>query len=58
MARVKKDITTEEVIKPVSLADCTEYASIAFDRNNNLYGVSKQGTLFKFNWDTKKWEVV
>jgi len=57
MAR-KKVIKTEEVIENVAVADCTEYVSIAFDKNGNLYGITKQGELFKYEWTNRKWEAV
>lgn len=56
MARTKKVV--EEVIQDIVVADCTEFVSIAFDKNNNLYGVSKTGSLFKYNWVDQKWETV
>ena len=62
-AKTKKAVNSiekieKEVVKPVNSADCTEYASIAFDRNGNLYGISKQGELFKYNWTSRGWEKV
>jgi hypothetical protein len=56
MARTKKVV--EEVVQDVVVADCQEFVSIAFDRNNNLYGIPKNGELFKYNWDKQKWEAV
>lgn len=56
MAKAKKQI--EEVAVPISVADCTEYVSIAFDRNSNLYAVTKNGELFRFDFITKKWSAV
>ena len=58
MAKTKKVIKTEEVIENVAVADCTEYVSIAFDKNGNLYGITKQGELFKYEWTNRKWEEV
>jgi len=58
MAKTKKVIKTEEVIENVAVADCTEYVSIAFDKNGNLYGITKQGELFKYEWTNRKWEAV
>jgi hypothetical protein len=56
MARTKKVV--EAVVQDIVVADCTEFVSIAFDKNNNLYGVSKTGLLFKYNWVDQKWETV
>jgi hypothetical protein len=56
MARTKKVV--EAVVQDIVVADCTEFVSIAFDKNNNLYGVSKTGSLFKYNWVDQKWETV
>lgn len=57
MARTKK-VVTEEVVEKVAIADCTEYVSIAFDKNGNLYGVTKHGELFKYEWTERKWVAV
>lgn len=57
MARTKKAVT-EEVVEQVAIADCTEYVSIAFDKNGNLYGVTKQGELFKYEWTEREWVAV
>jgi hypothetical protein len=56
MARTKKVV--EEVVQDIVVADCRMFVSIAFDKNNNLYGVSKTGLLFKYNWVDQKWETV
>ena len=56
MARTKKVV--EEVVQEVVVADCQEFVSIAFDKNNNLYGIPKNGQLFKYNWVDQKWEAV
>jgi hypothetical protein len=56
MAKSKKVV--EEVVQEVTSADCTEMVSIAFDKNNNLYGVTPQGELRRYDWTTKKWEAV
>ena len=57
MARTKK-VVTEEVVEQAAIADCTEYVSIAFDKNGNLYGVTKHGELFKYEWTERKWVAV
>lgn len=56
MAKTKKVV--EEVVQEVVVADCQGFVSIAFDKNNNLYGISKNGELFKYNWTNKQWEAV
>jgi hypothetical protein len=56
MAKSKKVV--EEVVQEVVVAQCTEFVSIAFDKNNNLYGVTQQGELLKYDWTKKKWEAV
>lgn len=66
MARTKKVIEdkvgfvvkTDEASETPAIADCTEYVSIAFDKNGNLYGVTKHGELFKYEWTERKWEAV
>ena len=50
-----KKVETEEVVTNITVADCTEFASIAFDKNNNVYGIDKQGSLFFYVWDSKEW---
>lgn len=57
-AKTKKPVKkhdTEEVVTNVAVANCTEYVSIAFDKNGNLYGVTKHGELFKFDWTSRSW---
>lgn len=56
MSRPKK--VKEEVAVPISAADCTEYVSIAFDKNSNLYGVTKFGELFRYDFITREWKPV
>lgn len=58
MARTKKVVKTDQVSENTAIADCTEYVSIAFDKNGNLYGVTKHGELFKYVWETRNWETV
>ncbi len=59
MARTKKVV---EEVKPqdegLIIADCTKFMSIAFDRNNNLYGITSTGELFTFDWTNRKWVAV
>ena len=57
MARTKKVVKTEEISESVAVAQCSEYVSIAFDRNGNLYGITKDGELFKYDWNTRSWVV-
>lgn len=56
MAKTKKVV--EEIVTDLAVANCTEYVSIAFDRNGNLYGINKYGELSKYNWDSRSWEPV
>lgn len=53
MARTKKVV--EEVVQDIVIADCRMFVSIAFDRNNNLYGITKEGALFSYDWTDRKW---
>ena len=53
MARTKKVV--EEVVQDIVIADCRMFVSISFDRNNNLYGITKEGALFSYDWANRKW---
>jgi hypothetical protein len=55
MARTKKVVEQTEKDNALIIADCKEYMSIAFDRNNNLYSLNSSGEVFKFDWDSRKW---
>lgn len=66
MARTKKVIEdkvgfvakTDEISENTAIADCTEYVSIAFDKNGNLYGITKHGELFKYDWVQRNWGAI
>jgi hypothetical protein len=58
MARTKKVVEEAPKDEGLIIADCTKFMSIAFDRNNNLYGITSTGELFTFDWTNRKWVAV
>jgi hypothetical protein len=56
MARTKKNQVVEDVVvSPINAAACKDFASIAFDKNSKLYGISKTGALYRYDWEQKGW---
>lgn len=52
----KKELVTEQ---PVTLGVIQpKMLSIAFDKNSNLYGISDDNKLYRFDFERKEWLIV
>jgi uncharacterized protein YjiK len=59
MAKTSKKVT--EQVKEVAVPVVTvqpKMQSIAFDKNSNLYGISEDNKVYKFDFNKKEWEAV
>ncbi len=59
MAKTSKKVT--EQVKEVAVPVVTvqpKMQSIAFDKNSNLYGISDDNKVYKFDFNKKEWEAV
>lgn len=59
MAKTSKKVTEQvkEVEIPVSIVQ-PKMQSIAFDKNSNLYGISDDNRVYRYDFDRKEWLIV
>lgn len=59
MAKTSKKVT--EQVKDVAVPVVTvqpKMQSIAFDKNSNLYGISDDNRIYRFDFNKKEWLIV
>ena len=59
MAKTSKKVT--EQVKEVEVPVVTvqpKMQSIAFDKNSNLYGISDDNRVYRYDFDRKEWLIV
>ena len=53
----KKQVVTEQVVvEEVTVQP--KMQSIAFDKNSNLYGISEDNRVYRFDFNRKEWLIV
>lgn len=53
----KKELVTEQVVvEEVTVQP--KMKSIAFDKNSNLYGISDDNRVYRFDFNRKEWLIV
>lgn len=53
----KKELVTEQVVvEEVTVQP--KMQSIAFDKNSNLYGISDDNRVYRFDFNRKEWLIV
>ena len=59
MAKTSKKVTEQvkEVVVPVVTVQ-PKMQSIAFDKNSNLYGISDDNRIYRYDFDRKEWLIV
>ena len=59
MAKTSKKVTEQvkEVADPVVTVQ-PKMQSIAFDKNSNLYGISDDNRVYRYDFDRKEWLIV
>lgn len=53
----KKEVVTEQVVVPEVVVQ-PKMQSIAFDKNSNLYGISDDNRVYRFDFNRKEWLIV
>lgn len=53
----KKQVVTEQVVVPEVTVQ-PKMQSIAFDKNSNLYGISEDNRVYRFDFNRKEWLIV
>ncbi len=53
----KKEVVTEQVVVPEVTVQ-PKMQSIAFDKNSNLYGISDDNQVYRFDFNRKEWLIV
>lgn len=53
----KKQVVTEQVVVPEETVQ-PKMKSIAFDKNSNLYGISDDNRVYRFDFNRKEWLIV
>lgn len=53
----KKKVVTEQVVVPEVTVQ-PKMKSIAFDKNSNLYGISEDNRVYRFDFNRKEWLIV
>lgn len=53
----KKEVVTEQVVVPEVVVQ-PKMQSIAFDKNSNLYGISEDNRVYRFDFNRKEWLIV
>jgi hypothetical protein len=52
----KKEVTEQVVVEEVTIQP--KMQSIAFDKNSNLYGISDDNRVYRFDFNRKEWLIV
>ena len=53
----KKEVVTEQAVVPEVTVQ-PKMQSIAFDKNSNLYGISDDNRVYRFDFERKEWLIV
>ncbi len=54
----KKQVVTEQVKVVEEVTVQPKMQSIAFDKNSNLYGISEDNRVYRFDFNRKEWLIV
>lgn len=54
----KKEVVTEQVKVVEEVTVQPKMQSIAFDKNSNLYGISEDNRVYRFDFNRKEWLIV
>lgn len=54
----KKQVVTEQVKVVEEVTVQPKMQSIAFDKNSNLYGISDDNRVYRFDFNRKEWLIV
>lgn len=54
----KKQVVTEQVKVVEEVTVQPKMKSIAFDKNSNLYGISEDNRVYRFDFNRKEWLIV
>lgn len=54
----KKQVVTEQVKVIEEVTVQPKMQSIAFDKNSNLYGISDDNRVYRFDFNRKEWLIV
>lgn len=54
----KKQLVTEQVKVVEEVTVQPKMQSIAFDKNSNLYGISEDNRVYRFDFNRKEWLIV
>lgn len=57
VTKSKKQVVTEQVVVPEVTVQ-PKMQSIAFDKNSNLYGISEDNRVYRFDFNRKEWLIV
>jgi hypothetical protein len=52
----KKEVTEQVVVPEITVQP--KMQSIAFDKNSNLYGISDDNRVYRFDFNRKEWLIV